>query len=127
MLTEEPAEDVLRFITTRIDTVSELEALLLFWEQRPTPLTVKQLARMLYVSRGVGATVIRVLERRKFIVPAGGPKYAYDSGWEPDGEFMFRVAATYRRHLIRVTRLIHSKAPTAVLEFARAFAPKKDS
>ena len=33
---EEPAEDVLRFIADRIDTVPELEALLLFWEQRPT-------------------------------------------------------------------------------------------
>jgi hypothetical protein len=125
---EEPQEDVLRFITSRIDTVPELEALLLFWEQRPAALTVKQLASRLYVPRGVGAMVIRALARRKFVVPIqGGSQYAYDSAWEPDGEFMARVAATYRRHLIRVTRLIHSKAPTAVLEFARAFEPRKDT
>jgi hypothetical protein len=124
---EEPAEDVLQFIATRIDTVPEFEALLLFWEQRPTALTAKQLASMLYVPRGVGAAVIRTLERRKFIVPAAGSRYAYDSAWDPDGEFMARVAATYRRHLIRVARMIHSKAPTAVLEFARAFEPRKDA
>jgi hypothetical protein len=124
---EEPADDVLQFISSRIDTVPELEALLLFWEQRPTTLTVKQLASRLYVPRGVGATVIRALERRKFVMRiADGSQYAYDAAREPESEFMARVAETYRRHLIRVTRLIHSKAPTAVLEFARAFAPRKD-
>lgn len=123
----EPAEDVLRFIKNRIDTVPEIEALLLFWEQRPTPMTAKQLASRLYVPRGVGATVVRALERRSFIAQTGGgTQYAYDSAWEPDREFMTRVAETYRRHLIPLTRLIHSKASPAVLEFARAFAPKKD-
>jgi hypothetical protein len=125
---EEPAADVLRFIENRIDTVPEFEALLLFWEKRPTALTVKELATRLYVPRGVGAAVIRALERRKFIMPiADGSKYSYDAAWEPDGEFMARVAETYRRHLIPVTRLIHSKASAAVLEFARAFEPRKDT
>ena len=125
---EGPAEDVLRFIMNRIDSVPELEALLLLWEQRPAALTVNQLASRLYVPRGVGAALIRVLERRKFIMRiAGGSAYAYDSTWEPDSDFMSRVAETYRRHLIRVTRMIHSKASTAVLEFARAFEPRKDA
>jgi hypothetical protein len=125
---EELTEDVLRFITTRIDTVPELEALLLFWEQRPTALTVKQLARMLYVPRGVAAAVVRSLLRRKFIASVpGDSRYVYDPAWDPDGELIARIAAAYRRHLIRVTRLIHSKAPTAVLEFARAFEPTKDT
>jgi hypothetical protein len=56
-----------------------------------------------------------------------GSEYAYDSAWEPEEGFMERVAATYRRNLIRVTTLIHSKAPAAVLEFARAFEPRKDN
>ena len=125
---EEPAEDVLRFIADRIDTVPELEALLLFWEQRPTRLTVKQIASRLFVPRGVGASVIRSLVRRKFVMEiGGGSEYAYDSAWEPEEEFMGRVAATYRRNLIRVTTIIHSKAPAAVLEFARAFEPRKDT
>jgi hypothetical protein len=124
---EEPAEDVLQFIADRIDTVPELEALLLLWEQRPTPMSVKQLSSRLFVPRGIGAAVIRSLVRRKLAMePEGGAEYAYDSAWEPDQEFMGRVAATYRRNLIRVTRLIHSKAPPSVLEFARAFEPRKD-
>jgi hypothetical protein len=124
----EPAEDVVRFIAERIDTVPELEALLLFWEQRPTSMTVKEIASRLFVPRGVAAAVIRALVRRRLVVQIeGDTKYAYDSAWEPNEEFMSRVAATYRRNLIRVTTLIHSKAPTAVLEFARAFEPRKDT
>jgi hypothetical protein len=124
---EEPAKDVLRFIADRIDTVPELEALLLFFGQRPTALTVQQLADRLFVSRGLAAVVVGALERRRFIMPmATGLGYAYDSAWDSDGKFMTRVAATYRLHLIRVTKLIHSKAPTPVLEFARAFEPKRD-
>jgi hypothetical protein len=125
---EEPAEDVLRFIADRIDTVPEIEALLLLWEQRPTAVTVPQLAHRLFVSEPIGAAVIRALEQRRFAMQtADGSQYAYDSAWEPDSEFMVRVATTYRRHLIRVTTLIHSKASPAVLEFARAFEPKKDT
>jgi hypothetical protein len=124
---EEPAEDILRFIVDRIDTVPELEALLLFWEQRPASMTVKQIESRLFVPRGVGAAVIRSLVRRKFVMEVvDGSEFAYDAAWEPDEQFMDRVAATYRRNLIRVTTLIHSKAPSAVLEFARAFEPRKD-
>jgi hypothetical protein len=125
---EEPAEDVLRFIAERIDTVPELEALLLFWEQRPTSMTVKEIASRLFVPRGVAASVIRALVRRRLVAQTeGDTKYVYDFAWEPDEEFMSRVAATYRRNLIRVTTLIHSKAPPSVLEFARAFEPRKDT
>src|SRR5688572_12231548 len=100
----EPAEDVLRFIAERIDTVPELEALLLFWEQRPASMTVKEIASRLFVPRGIAAAVIRALVRRRLVVQIeGGTNYVYDPAWEPDEEFMSRVAATYRRNLIRVT------------------------
>jgi DNA-binding IclR family transcriptional regulator len=123
---EEPAEDVLRFIADRIDTVPEIEALLLFWEQRPAALTVKELADKLFISTSNSAAVITALEQRR-LVKRTANRYAYDPTWEPHGEFMAQLASTYRRHLIRIATLIHSKAPSAVREFARAFAPKKET
>lgn len=117
---EGPAEDVLRFIAERIDTVPEIEALLLLWEQRPAAFTAQQLASTLFVSAGVAGAVIKALEQRRLVMQtADRLQYTYDSRWDPDGEFMTRVAATYKGHLIRVTTLIHSKASPAVLEFAR--------
>jgi hypothetical protein len=40
---------------------------------------------------------------------------------------MARIAATYRRHLIRIATLIHAKASPSVREFARAFESNKES
>jgi hypothetical protein len=39
---------------------------------------------------------------------------------------MPEVAASYRRHLVPLATFIHSRASTAVREFARAFDLKKD-
>jgi hypothetical protein len=39
---------------------------------------------------------------------------------------MPEVAAAYRRHLVPLATFIHSRASTAVREFARAFDLKKD-
>jgi hypothetical protein len=37
-----------------------------------------------------------------------------------------RVAELYRRQLVQVTKLIHSKGPSSLREFARAFQIKKE-
>ena len=125
---EEPAEDVMLFIRDRIDTVPQIEALLLVWEGRPNSFTAAQVSRRLYVADNAGARILMHLFHRKLVIPtADGSAYVYDSTWDPAGEFMERVAATYRRHLIRVATLIHAKASPSVLEFARAFGPKKES
>jgi hypothetical protein len=39
---------------------------------------------------------------------------------------MQRVAVTYQKHLIPVAKMIHAKASPSVLEFARAFGPRKE-
>jgi DNA-binding IclR family transcriptional regulator len=125
---EAPEEDVLRFILTRIDTVPQIEALLLLWEIRPGPLTPAQVAERLYVPEKTARQILRALSTRKLVARTNDRlRYAYDTAWDPTGEFMRRVAATYQRHLIRVATMIHGKAAPAVLEFARAFAPKKES
>jgi DNA-binding IclR family transcriptional regulator len=124
---EEPTEDVLRFIEDRIDTVPQIEILLLLWENRGGTYTAGQLAARTFLSEDATIEVLKELQRRKFVTAsADGSLYAYDSAWDPAGEFMARVAATYRQHLVRVATLIHAKASPAVREFARAFAPKKE-
>jgi len=39
---------------------------------------------------------------------------------------MLQVEVAYRNELIRISRMIHAKAPAAVREFARAFRFKKE-
>ena len=124
----EPPEDVLRFIADRIDTVPHLEALLLVWESKQVALGPEELAARIYVSADAAAQILKDLEQRKIVrTSRDTAQYVFDDSWDTTGELMARVAATYRRHLIRIATLIHAKASPSVREFARAFESKKES
>jgi hypothetical protein len=118
--------NVLQFIAERIDTVPQLEALLLLWESPPQHAwTEEELAGRIYVSRQVAAQTLQALQRQNLIV-AESTQYRYNPQWDPTGQLMPEVAAAYRRHLVQLATFIHSRASTAVREFARAFDLKKD-
>jgi len=119
----EISNDVLDFIYRRINSVPHLEALLLLWEKPLIVWTEEDISRRVYVSRDKARLILQDMGRNGFIVATaevpGG--YRYDQGWD-EAQIMPRVAASYRKHLIHVSNLIHSKAASeAVQEFARAF------
>jgi hypothetical protein len=53
-------------------------------------------------------------------------KYAYFPLSDEQNEMMRVVDSAYRRDLVRISTMIHSKASPAVREFARAFRFKKE-
>lgn len=119
---------VLQFLAERIDAVPQLEALLLLWEDPVRLWSEEALAARIYVPRQTAATILQALQRQQLVVaePAQSPQYRYNPQWDPTGAVMPEVAATYRRHLVPLATFIHSRASTAVREFARAFDLKKD-
>lgn len=119
---------VLQFLAERIDTVPQLEALLLLWGDPQRLWSEEELAGRIYVGRQVAATIMQALQRQQLVTaePASTIRYRYDPQWDPSGEVMPEVAAAYRRHLVPLATFIHSRASTAVREFARAFDLKKD-
>jgi hypothetical protein len=121
-------EKVLQFIAAKIDTVPQIEALLLLWENPQHDWSEQELASRIYVSSEDAASILQALQRRQLIALAGATSstYRYSSDWDPSGELMAEVAETYRRHLVPLTTYIHSRASSAVREFARAFDLKKD-
>jgi hypothetical protein len=112
--------DLASFVTDAVDSVAELEALLLVYRERGQPWTVARLAARLYIDEGASAAVVEALSRRQFMRPV-------DSGFAfsaPSGEaeaHVKRLAASYARLLIPITRLIHDKPSAAVRGFADAF------
>ena len=70
----------------------------------------------------------RSLQRHQLVTaePVSAVRYRYNTQWDASGEVMAEVAASYRRHLVPLATFIHSRASTAVREFARAFDLKKD-
>jgi DNA-binding MarR family transcriptional regulator len=124
----QPGPDPYKFIKERIDTVPHLEALILFWNSRPVGWTAEELASRLYVAPGQIDSIIRDLTREQLIRQvAGSPeKHSYFPLNHEQNELMHSVDAAYRRDLVRISGMIHSKASSAVREFARAFRIRKE-
>ena len=122
---EQTANDVDRFVMEYIDTVPHLEALLLIWSGRDKPWTVDYMSERLFLPHPSVKQILNDLVSRGLIVTGPAPDvYRYEGTPEED-RLLGLVDATYRRELVRVSRLIHSKAPAAVRAFARAFRVRK--
>ena len=124
-LPPELSDDVVRFIADYIDSVPQLEALLLLWDTAPRAWSIDELAARIYVSPQITQDIVSALERRRLIFRDERGALAF-SPEAPDAARMAEVSGTYRRRLSQVAGLIHSKASLGVLEFARAFRLKKE-
>jgi hypothetical protein len=120
-------EDVKQFILEKIDSVAELEGLLLFSRNPENDWSVEELARRLYATPEQTADVLTRLYSQNFLtVKAGEPlTYQYRPGTQKLAETVDRVAEIYSKYLVPVTNLIHSKPQTKVQQFADAFKLKK--
>ena len=113
-----------QFISEQVESVPHLEALLLVWKRRPKSWTAAEMARALYIPPEQAVAILRDLQARR-LVEAETDGYVWRADNARDGLFA-NVERIYRRELIRISNMIHSKASAAVREFARAFKLKKD-
>ncbi|HKQ87390.1 MAG TPA: hypothetical protein VJS43_11555 [Candidatus Acidoferrales bacterium] len=122
-------EDLVRpqvdqFVLEEIDSVPHLEALLLLWNNRPKQWSPEDMGRALYLTSEYTQPVLQELANRKLVSSEGG-RYSYQS--DPDRDIIIEALdRLYRREIIRISNMIHSKASPAVRAFARAFRLKKD-
>lgn len=128
MTAPNPGVDVYEFILDNIDSVPHLEALILLWNSRPVGWTPEELASRLYVPAERAAQVLRDLVRMGFIAesPASPPKYSYSPRSEQQDSLLASLDDAYRKDLVRISTMIHSKASSGVREFARAFRLKQE-
>ena len=117
-----------RFILHEIETVPHLEALLLIWNTRPQPWTAESLSQRLYISPNKVHELLDDLVRRFLIVlvPGKPSAYRYAADSQDKDQLLAAVNETYRRELVRVSTMIHSKPSAAVREFAQAFRITKE-
>ena len=124
----QPGMDAYDFILQHIDSVPHLEALILLWNSRPVGWTCEELATRLYIPVEKVGDLLRDLVRLQWVLESHSPpaRYSYLPCSEAQDEMMRQVDAAYRRDLVRISTMIHSKASPAVREFARAFRFKKE-
>jgi len=117
-------DEIDQFILSEIDSVPHLEALLLLWNRRPKQWPVEDVASFLYIPVDRTRDILQDLQQRDLVLMTFSgcfynPKASRD-------HLMEELDRTYRRELVRISNMIHSKASPAVREFARAFRFKKD-
>jgi hypothetical protein len=111
---------IAQFVTLNLDSVAELEALLLVHGTSGERWDAHRLARRLYITDPEATAVLHKLRRRGFVShDEAGFRYL------PQAEALRlevdALAAAYPRFLIAITQLIHAKPRTALREFSDAF------
>lgn len=117
-------QQVDRFILDEIDSVPHLEALLLLWNTRPRRWSTDELAGYLYIDGDHARQIIRDLEQRK-LVECESEACSYNLD-EAHDALIGELDRTWRRELVRLSTMIHSKASPSVRDFARAFRFRKE-
>lgn len=128
MISSPIPDDVRQFILEKIDSVAQLEALLLLRGNPSDDWNVAAVAKRLYVEETQARTALtRSLEEKLLIVSPTEPRrYRYQPESPELGRMMDRLSEIYAKHLVPVTNLIHSKPKSRVQEFADAFKFRKD-
>jgi len=94
---------VRRLIAESIDSVPELEAILLLREKSARDWTATEAGERLYVSKTVAGYVLATLAERGFFV-FDGERYRYQPASPERAAAIDELAATYARHLVEVTQ-----------------------
>ena len=124
-MSDEPIpEDVREFILGRINSIAQLEALLLLWRDPKAVWDVPAMARRLYISEGETKELLSQLAADG-IARIESDSYRLDTSDAGRHQVISKLAEVYSRHLIPVTNLIHAK-PRRIREFAEAFKLRKD-
>ena len=115
--------EVRDFLLRHIDSIAQLEALLLLRAQAEITWSAEMLAKRLYISTQETAEILARLCADRFLVALGGesPQYQYHCPARAQADMVDRVADLYAHYLIPITHLIHSKPRTRVQAFADAF------
>ena len=117
-------DDLRDFILKHIDSVAQLEALLLLRANSAESWDTPGTAKRLYVGEDETAEILTRLCAHGLLTCQEG-LYRYAPGGDDQRVMVDRLADVYARHLIPVTNIVHSK-PRRIREFADAFRFRKD-
>ncbi|WP_271587533.1 hypothetical protein [Bradyrhizobium sp. CCBAU 53415] len=119
------SDELRSFILKRIDSVAQIEALLLIRSDPQSQWSAARLARRLYISEAEAAEALSRLCASELLT-CTDEIYALDGVPEQNLALIEQLLGVYSRHLIPVTNLVHSK-PRRIGSFADAFKFRKGS
>jgi hypothetical protein len=124
-MTDEPIPAGVRdFILRHIDSVAQLEALLLMRSNPGERWDAGRMSQRIYTSEQETAELLASLAHDGLLATVDG-EYRYDCNTAAQHDLVEALAGVYARHLIAVTNIIHAK-PRRIRQFADAFKFRKD-
>ncbi len=118
---------VRRFLEENIDTVPQLETLLMMHEKHDRGWSIADVASRNYITEQRATDTLCALLRRGLIVAEeSSPGFRFNPASDDIRTLVAELAICYQRMLSAVTELIHAKPSASIKEFARAFELKKD-
>jgi hypothetical protein len=126
-MTGEPMlpEIVRAFVLKNVDSVAELEALLLIHSTPDRAWDRVQLASRLYISEREAEGVLQALHRRGLLARED-KAFRYGPAADAQRADVDALAAAYPRFLIPISNLVHSKPAASLRQFADAFRLRED-
>jgi hypothetical protein len=101
-------EDVRNFILRHINSIAQLEALLLLWRDPEATWGVPSMARRLYISKRQTIAILAHLKANGLIV--ADETALQVRGIEPrHRELIGRLADAYAKQLIPITKIVHAR------------------
>jgi len=118
---------VLRFLRENIDTVPQLETLLMMCKERDRSWLIADVAFRNYIAEQRATDTLNALQRRGLVSSVESPpRFRFDPATDEVRTVVADLARCYKKNLSRITELIHAKPSASIKEFARAFDLKKD-
>lgn len=112
------------FVRAHIDSVGELEGLLLLFRGSANHWSAPTVAQRLYIREPeAGAILQRLVELG--LAARAGSEYLFQARDEALLDHVRELEKFYSTHLIPISRIIHAKAPSRIREFADAFTFKR--
>lgn len=127
MATDFPVE-IEQFIAQHIESLAQLETLLLVRREAGQAWTCYDLSRQLYVTPDVCTGIITDLERRGFILhdAADANTFRYRSAGGSVDQLIDQLADLYQQRRVAVITQIYSKPVKKVQTFADAFRLRRE-
>jgi hypothetical protein len=116
--------EVDQFIIEEIEGVPHLEALLLLWNTRPRQWSFQEMSQALYLTPEQTQPILQDLVQRRLVLLVSD-SYSYNQD-HPKNAVIELLDKMYRKEVVRISTMIHSKPSASVRAFARAFKLHKD-
>lgn len=121
-------EEVQRFLVDHIDSIAELEAVLILREHRDQSWPCGLVADRIYSSEEVTGGLLVKLANRGFLTADGTTpgSFRYAPRNQEMARLLDQLAEVYAKYLVPVTDLVHKKSRRNIQGIAEAFKFKKE-